>query len=277
MQTSLSALLLTLAVALGPDGAALRPVLSPPSAPAGLPLAGLAELAPSLWLVLHRRDDWRMAFYLPASTPVRDLELMLGPEGSRSARLLPGLALPRLVLYAPYYRPAGRWRPLAEMPVDVAEQLYYALLEGWLERAEGTDPGFAAELAERAAVTMAADPAAERLTAFRAAVAGFAASALSVAGEIARSEGRRRAAGRPSLCRLLDHPATLFGGWRRIFDGGLYPGEYPGAADQAGGRRRLKRSRGALSRDDKRWVMRRVLGAGWSGAPRHDFAWLCSG
>lgn len=263
----LAALALGLTLLIGPDGGTLEPALR--AAEKTLPVAPLIAELPRLWLVMHRRDDWPMAFYSSPGATVAGPAAALAAAGDGS-RLLPGLRLPRLFLYAPYYRPGDDpGRAIAEMPIDVADYFFRALIDARLERALAADAE-AAVYRARAGRVMAEVPAPQRLDAFREAVAAFAANALSVANEIARSHRRRRARG-GDLCRLLDHPRTLFASWReRTFGDGGFPGLYRRSG--GGGVAFTRRS---LGHDDKAWAIRSVLGGAWTGDPRHDFAALC--
>lgn len=255
--------------ALGPNGAELGAALRPPAVAPWLPVERLAALAAELWLVEHRHADWRMAFFLPPATPVAELGVAVLATDRGPSRLLPGLRLPRLFLYRPFYRREGVLQPVGAMPVDVAEHLFAALLDAWLERAvdDCHGRGLGARLRRRAEATMADVPAAFRGEAYRRALVDFGAGALSVANEIARSDRRRRARGSSDLCRLIDRPGTLFGAWRGVF-AGAWPGRWRGPDGE-------RISRGVLTAEDRRWLLREALGVAWNGDPRHDFAAMC--
>lgn len=239
-------LLIALA-AVGPNGHLLLPSLAPAQVRGSLPAEVLLPLTARLWIVYHERPEWPMAFYLPAE----EGGLFLFAAGVE--RPLSALRVPRLFLYAPYYRPPV---PALDMPLDVAQYFFGVLLEAWLDLAP--PPG----LEERAA---AVGP-----EAYSAALAAFGSHALSVAVELRRSLARQRAAGKDP-CAIVDRPDTLFGLWRRVFTTAEYRGQIrvpdtspprwaPGPPLTAG---------------DKAFFVERVFRGFWTGDVRRDFGLDC--
>ena len=198
-------LLVTVLALVGPNGYLLLPSLAPAEVRASLPADVFLPLASRLWIVYHERPEWPMALYLPAADEPADLSLPL--VAADAERLLPGLRVPRLFLYAPYYRPAV---PAADMPLDVAQYFFGALLEALLDLAPPPD--------------LDARAAGRGREGYVSALTAFGAHALSAAIEVRRSLARQRAAGKDP-CRIVDHPATLFGLWHRIFTTEEYRGQ----------------------------------------------------
>ena len=226
------------------------------------PAAWLEPVADRARIVFHDREDWAMAFYLPPEpTPA---EGGAGDAGSDA---------PRLVLYAPYYLATDGLAAPRDMPVDVAEYYFHALLELALDLEPAVDEAWGARVERRAEKLMAEVPAVQRRSAYLSALADFGAHVLSIANEIDRVARRRRAAG-GDVCRLLGSPASLFGMWRRSFEGAAYRGRYLLPAEE-GSSPRWATSRLALERRDKDALARLILGVEWSGDPARDFAWLC--
>lgn len=252
----------------------------------GLPSAWLRPVAARSRIVFHPHRDWPMAFYV---APDRGGDLPSGDRlggdrlaGDRGAGAAPvgraaaSAEAPRVFLFAPYYLAADGLVAAADMPVDVAEYYFHALLETRFDyEMHRRTSSFAASVARRAAELMADVPQAHRSTAYLEAAADFGAHLLSIANEISRLARRQAAAGK-DICRLVDHPASLFGLWRRSFTSGTYPGRYPPPEDPNGaaGRPWATTARG-LTDSDKRIIVRDLLASDWSGDPARDFAWLC--
>ncbi len=233
-----------------------------------LPASRLIEVAEDTRVVFHARNDWAMAFYLPAMEDRSPAAIASG--GPPRQVVAPSS---RLYLYAPYYLAPGGLLPLSRMPVDVAEYYFHALLGAALDRRRSGDSSYSAWTAERAAELMADVPEEQRLDVYAAALSDFGAHLLSVHNEISRAAQRQAARGR-DVCRLLESPASLFGLWRRSLEGGSYFGSYQ-VVEGSGGPR-AARSRQALAGSDKRRFLAEVLGVTWSGDPAADFAGLCS-
>ena len=223
------------------------------NAPQALPSSWLEPVAERTWVTFHDRADWAMAFYLPA--------------GSQGVESLPG----RLVLYAPYYLAPDGLRDTDDMPVDVAEHYFHALLEASFETSV-----YATSVAPRAAELMQDVPGPRRLAAYLSASADFGSHALSIANELHRAARRQAAAGK-NLCDLIDHPATLFGSWQRSFAHGLYRGRYQPPATAENAAPPWATSRAGLETQDKLRFVSEVLDVAWTGDPARDFADLCGG
>ncbi len=258
-----SALILLVLATFGPNGHVLLPALAPQGESRGLPVDAFLTLTPLLWVVFHEVPELPMAAYQEgASAP--DLALHFLAADPKTERPLPRLRVPRLFLYAPYYRRGAQLDAAGDMPLDVAQHFFSALIEALFDLAPpaGVD--------QRAAEHGAALPATARRTAYVSAAAEFGSHALSVATELSRSLERQRTAGKDP-CRLVDHPATLFGLWRRVFTTNEYRGQYP--ADDSGRRRWVQGP--PLSPGDREHFARQVLGGSWSGDVRRDFALDC--
>lgn len=259
---SAAALLLVLGLQIGPDGWQVGGVLAGSEL---APVRALAPVAAGLWLVHHEVDAAPMAFYLPAQPLPPTVTLWAGADGDEGVDL-PRLALPRLVLYAPYYRPPP---PLRDLAVDTAEYLLRALLEARLdpERRPSDDPYL--QVARRRAEALVVDlPPADRLPAYLAAAADFGAHVVGVANELGRAARRRAAAGR-APCPRSD--GTLFARWPGIFAGGQFRPHVGGEGSAA------RWSVHALERQDQELLLREVLDAAWSGDLAVDLPGLCSG
>lgn len=230
-------------------GALDRQLAERADAAAPLPLAFAREEARSLQLVLHDYAETVNAEYEPAI----------------------GTAPARLHLYARHYLRGVELRSVLDLPVDLAEGLFHALLASRLERELSLPKSeLAAELRRRADSAMLDVPPRHRLEAYLDAQASFGAHALAVANELDRSEARRRAAG-GSLCPLLGRPLPLLQLWERMIAGDE---PYPGAFVERGphGEARVRFSQSTLGRDDKRLLLDRLLRAPWTGAIAHDLA-----
>ncbi len=229
-----------------------------------LPVAWLEPVADRVHVVFHAREDWAMAFYdASGATPAPAGDALAGGSSANG---------PRLTLFAPFYLAPGGLVEPSQMPVDVAEYYFHALIEAALDiERESAYAGF---MGERAVELMAEVPVTHRSSAYGSALADFGAHLLSIRNEIARLAERRAAAG-GDLCGLLDQPASLFGLWRRSIDSGTYAGSYFSAGDD--GPPRWVQSRRALDRSDKDRFLAEILGVDWSGDPARDFAAICSG
>lgn len=261
---SLAAFILALYFAVGPNGHVLQAALEPAETRRNLPVEAFSHLLGELWVVFHDSKEWAMATYAPAGTPAFVLGARRRPE-----RLLPGLEVPRLYLYSPYYRPEGRTPPATDMTIDVAQYFAETLVEAALDL---QPPG---GLDERAAHYGESPegggiPTAQRRSAYASALAQFGAESFSLAVEIRRSLARQRAAGKDP-CKILHLPGTLFGQWGRVFDSIEYRGLYrpPGAPS---GRWTLGPP---ITANDKRFLIRQVFEDRWSGDVRRDFSLTC--
>ncbi|HEV8629575.1 MAG TPA: hypothetical protein VGV61_04595 [Thermoanaerobaculia bacterium] len=211
-----------------------------------LPLGFAREEARRLVLVFHQDPDQPAAGYLAANA------------GGQA----------RLALYAPHFLRGLQLRPLADLPVDLSEAYFNALLEAYLRRQLGL-PGseLGVELRRRALSTMTDVPVARRLEAYVDAQTSFGSHLLSVANELDRSQQRRQATGR-SLCGLLSRPLPLFTLWERALGDGGYPGAYVLGGPPGEGALRFSRS--VLTASDKRLMVERVLRAPWVGSVAAD-------
>ncbi len=237
-----------------------------------LPLAWAAPLADHANIVFHAREDWSMAFYLPAvADPVSPADV---PQEREQGE-------PRLVLFAPYYLAPDGLVDISRMPVDVAEYYFHALAEAALDleiggalhrRGAGKAP-YAVYLKQRAAELMIDVPQTHRLAAYTSALADFGAHLLAIRNETWRAARRQTAAG-SDICRHLEQPASLFGLWRRSLAGGSYTGGYYASN---GGSPRWLRSRQMLDRSDKDRFLAELFGVAWSGDPEQDFEAMCPG
>lgn len=265
----LAALLLTLVANFGPNGGwVLLPHLDPPEVRRRLPVEAFLDLAPRLWVVHHEVRDQMMAFYSPAEgeegSEVTVAAWRLVSADSRTERLLPDLRVPRIFLYAPYYRPEGRPLSALEMPLDVAQYFFSALIEASLDLAP--PPG----LGERAEEYGRGIPAAERRGAYVSALSQFGSDLLSAAGELRRSLARLRAAGKDP-CRAVDFPGTLFAHWDRMFTSVEYRGLYRPAGAPPG----TWTLGPPLAPADKAFLLDDLLGGFWAGDVRRDFELDC--
>ena len=288
--TGPAAVLVALFLSLGPNGHLLHPVLTADSARAALPTAPLVDVLPSLWLVPHDQEALAMAFYAPrggAGSPsmqeAERLAALLGAE--LPERLLPGLNIPRVFVYAPYYFVddgiGGRLKSIESMPLDVSEYLFNALWEAWLDLAlDSTEPDYAAHLAERAEDLMISAPPDQRREAYLSALGDFASHAFSVAGELRRVLARARARGRDP-CPAIDLPTTLYGLWPKIFTDHGYVGGYyaphSGARDTSAPwtSKQWITTRESLAEEDKKLFTDAVWDGFWTGDVRRDFALTC--
>jgi hypothetical protein len=273
--TGLAVALMIAAGAFGPDGFAVhRRLLAEPAA-AALPVARLLAAADDSWVVWHYQRSWAAAFYSPPGDDLRRMALAAlaaGRAGATVERLLPGLEVPRIFLYAPTYRPGGAPAALSEPAVDVAEIYFRALVELALDRQLRQPGSWFRQLAqERAAVLMDDVPAAGRRQAYADAVAAFTAHLLSIAHEIARAAHRAEARGE-DLCGLLDPPRTLFALWRQSVRSTAYRGRYLPASDRGDVPPVVAESRRGLASEDKEQILAELLQGRWTGDPVRDFA-----
>lgn len=220
------------------------------------------------------------ALYLPGEQWRSFYAITLG----RAERLLPHLAVPRLLLAEHHFKAAGgRFKRLERLAPDSAERLLHALITAHVEQRLRLESGFGAELDRRAGALMAAVPPEHRRQAYAGALVEFASHILSIAHEIGRHQRRRQARGE-TLCAALEVPVSLFGSWRRALEQGEYRGYQPagdapvGAEVRSGLRpsTRWVQTEAALQREDKDWMLR-LLGISWAGDPARDFAFLCHG
>ncbi len=273
-------LVLSVVWALAPDGHLLaRQLAGSELMPA---LDQLLPAAETSWLVFHRQPAWAMAFYSPPEADLGSVERAAEEVLVEPERLLPGLELPRIFLNATYYGSRGEHADLAAVPIDVAENLYHALLDAYLDRQLREPTSTYLGLARtRAGALMAEVPEPQRLAAYLAAASDFGSHLLSIAHEIGRAERRARARG-GNLCALLDPPRTLFVLWVASVETASYPGRYTvlsageaaGAEEVGPGIRQVTTRRG-LERRDKELFLEHVLGGVWSGDAAADFRHLC--
>lgn len=269
--TGLAGLLLSVAWMVGANGGLIaRHLASSELAPS---LAKPIETAAGTWVVFHHQEPWARAFYAP---PEEGFTLAaLVTDEAALERLLPGLEVPRIFLYAPYYRDGGGLLPLVEMAVDVAEAYFNALLVATLDRELWRDGStYRRAILERAEAVMAEAPEPQRVEVYLGALSDFGSHLLSVANEIARADRRARARGR-DLCGLLDPPLTLFALWRQSIRDISYRGRYRTPPDLEGGAVRWLTTRRGLEPLDKALFLEEVLGGAWTGEPARDFAHLC--
>jgi len=212
-----------------------------------------------------------MAFYLPpqrlaaadAGQGTPDLGLAL-LRTAGVERLLPALEVPRIFLYAPYYRRGAGLAAIRDMTLDVAEYLFHALLEAYLDAAT---PDHEATFSGRAAATLSDVPQEHRREAYLAALADFGSHLLSLTLEIERTLERQRRLGK-DVCRAVRHPGTLFAKWPRLFAEEPFRGHY-----ESGGRSVL--ATGSIERRDKEILVRGILRGRWTGDVREDFGLDC--
>ena len=276
--TGVAEWLLALLFTLGPNGYLIDGQLATPQVQRGLPVSWVGSFSARVWVVFHSWDAAPMALYVPAEG-LSQVSLWSLTAASGLPRLLPGMAAPRLFLFAPYYRSETGMVAIERMPVDVSEHYFHALLEAYLDlEVEHASGIYGAAVAERAAVVMTDVPPRHRREAYLSAVAEFGSHILSLANEVERSEKRQRAAGK-DLCALVDHPATLFGLWRRSFHESPYSGGYflsPEPGSETAAASRWVRSRRFLESRDKELFLQHVLAGFWSGEARSDFEHLCT-
>ncbi|MEM8932706.1 MAG: hypothetical protein AAGE94_16095 [Acidobacteriota bacterium] len=279
--------LAALALAWGPNGDLLDRVVerSDELEHRLVPIERLVDGVGPLWIVEHGRpavdplfvttDAWQGATVSAAAAWLGDAE-----------RLLPSLRVPRLLVARERYAMAGL--VLDPLAVDVYEPFVRALADAQVHRRLDDDPAFATAAAARADERMTDVAARHRLDAFLGGAIDYTAQLVAVSHEIARQERRRLARGSEGLCALLDHPATLFGHWRRLVTEASFPGyapvEPPDGARSGHGATSARSpwlassrmTRTVLSTDDKRWLAETLLGRSWTGDPEIDFAVLCA-
>lgn len=164
-----------------------------------------------------------------------------------------------LALYAPSYLRGLRLVPVVDMPVDVGEGYFHALLDGHLRRELGRPAGaLSAELRRRADEAMADVPEEDRVEAYIDALASFGSHLLAVTNELERKELQRSDSG--GLCPLLGRRLPLLDLWERIFTTEPYPGAYVTRGGQ------VRFSQSTLRWEDKRFLLERVLEDRWSGS-----------
>lgn len=233
------------------------------------PVTALESVARRSLVVWHAEPAWAMAFYTAPETPSSSwLEL-----GLEAGAVKPGLSVPRLFLHAPHYRREGGLKPLDELAVDETEYLFHALLEASFDLEVNRGESSRRQILERRAEERldAVPSAVDASAVYTASLIDFAAHAVALANEVQRSFRRRG----ERLCAALDHPASLFGLWSKIFADGGYRASYavPDGDDGTGAGWAI--SPYELSRDDKLWLISEFLGGAWTGDPRQDFAVYC--
>ncbi|MEM7583878.1 MAG: hypothetical protein AAF560_10895 [Acidobacteriota bacterium] len=259
---------------LAPDGRLIERQLATAEA---LPAAWTQAVTPQVVIVFHDQADLAMAFFVPPPALAQRGD---GVPGRVADAAPPGLLAsfpaawlqprPRLFLFAPYYLAADGLVPLTRMPVDVAEYYFHALLAArFALEASDSASDWQRWSRQRAELLMAEVPAAQRLTAYRAALSDFGAHLLSIINEIERLQHRRRPGGR-EICRLVGSPASLFGLWERSFQERAFAGHYPVASSSPD-----SGWSAVLEPQDKIAFVREVLGVAWSGEAATDFADFC--
>src|SRR4051812_17967056 len=215
-------------------------------------------------LAATERRHLPVAFALAEANRLR-IDFHHDREALRATYLGPDATGPaRLTLYAPDYLRGFELKPVLDMPVDLCENFFYALLDAHLRRQIGLPPSaLGRELRRRAELTMSDVPHPHRVEAYLDAQASFGAHLLSVANELDRSELRRRRAG-SSLCRVMNRPLPLVGLWEQIFGPAPYTGAYVRGGPRGEGR--VYWSRASLTADDKRFLLTRVLHSTWTGS-----------
>lgn len=280
-------LLLAFVLAFGPNGSVVAAAMAPPVAtdtavePGALPTAWIREtLAPLHVVTWSARDATagplarERALYLEASVldgASTELMMLGGWLGSLE-RPLPWVPGPRLLLR----RDVLEWRVDA-MPTDVAEAFVAAVLTARLDQLEA-DPHVEREIARRAAERFASEiegPSRQR-DALREALVAYGAAQLAIAVQIERIWARRGTA----LCPLIRDGRLLFAHWRRTFEEAPFHGLVASSSPGEGSRQAVagadaRWTRAALTRDDKAWLLREVVGAEWTGDPARDFGRLC--
>lgn len=238
-----------------------------------VPLGWLGETPRGLWLAVHP-DPGRSALWVePGTSAAFVLDVPL--PGAPYVVLDAGAHLRPAVSPADSRAEARTWLATERLPVDSAEHYYRALLDAHAALTLSRDSSWRGSLAVRADAAMSGVPAEHRADAFREATLEFAAHVLSVAHEIGRHV-RRREPG--ALCGVLGHPATLFGAWERAHGDASFVGGWWQSGDPDSGRPGVWRlPPTGLRPEDKRWVVREILGASWTGDPKKDFAFLCEG
>ena len=183
--------------------------------------------------------------------------------------------MPQLWLYAPSYLRGPLPRGVGEMPVDVAEHLFYGALRAYLDLAWEPGSRLRDRVEERARELMTDVPAPYRVEAYLDALASVGSHLLSVANEVERKERDRRRQGR-SLCSLLSRRDTLFGLWDRAIREAPFPGSFQPTGEAGAGAPVY--SRAVLERGDKELILNEVFGGRWVGSAPADFGGrLCAG
>ncbi|MEM1177704.1 MAG: hypothetical protein AAGM22_05135 [Acidobacteriota bacterium] len=241
-----------------------------------VPWSAIMEPAWPLWFAWHERPVFGPAVFIPAGDWESGQALLL----AGTDRLLPHLFVPRVLLAPGHYRNRnGRLKNLEGLEPDSTERLLHALIGASLEMRLEKDRDFAREFRRRATQTMRDVPPAQQSGAYGGALVDFGAHILSMSHEIGRHQRRRLGRGE-TLCAVLDHPASLFGLWKRALESGEYVG-YKRSPTASGSaiRRGLGgggwvRTEARLSRADKDWLLA-SLGVEWTGEPSTDFRFLC--
>lgn len=252
-----------LILALGPNGHQLAEPLARQDELARrmLPTAYLETLSRQpIYLVLHDQEDWPGAF-----------SLMAGQSALPGERALPGLEVARLYLYRAHYFEQGRLRKLEDLPVDLASGFFRATFElAMVQRF--SEAAFAEKVAKRAGELFPEVPAAQQAQVYAETQIEFAASLLSIAVEIGRSQRRALARGK-TLCRLEGVNIPLFEHWRKTFTEASFHGSYtPEGGTEAAFTRK------SLSIEDKKSALHELLGVqSWRGEVEADLRLCGSG
>lgn len=214
-----------------------------------LPIEALYEISREpIYLVFHEERSWQKAFYLPASSPALP-----------APRSLPGLAVPRLYLYRPYYAVGGRLVELENLAVDTASAYYGALLERQFER-KLAKKAFAARATQRASKLYQEVPKEQRLEVYGRTLAEFAGHLMSIASEIARAKRRGIVVCAPAASLpLLEH-------WRRAFSN---PG-FVGTWSQEGSFEPILTQNALTSEDKTLAILELLQRPRWKGDPHAD-------
>jgi hypothetical protein len=272
--SGLEALLWLALRGVGPDGSVLaedlRALEGPPLV---LPVESLAETAETLWLIPHGEKSGIFALYAGPEDPSSGRFFDLAEEST------PDPGIPRLVLHTVYLEGADG---LENLPVDLSENLYSALLEARLEAVALPGTAYGERVGRRAAALFDEVPAEHRRGAYLVAVRDFGSHLLSIAHEVRRAAVRAGARG-IAPCVLLERRVPLLKLWERSLREGRYTGNYPRPAaaesTEAQGMAAFRvdwpETQRGLEADDKRAFLKEILDIEWRGDMEHDFAELC--
>lgn len=255
--TGLTAILLLLALDTPALPGALEAELTRAEADLGLPVSFAEPLAGQVSLAFHDRRAWARAWFAVTEASGRGV----------------------LHLSIPHYVHGIALRPIHDMQPDTAEYLFHALLEARLGRELARGGDVAGTLRARSRTSMQSVPSEHRLEAYVDGLASFGSHVLSLYGEIARLERRRRreGAGR-SLCDALGRRAPLFRLWEVAFSpDARFPGSY--ALPPPGGRgvASTRWTDENLTREERSWFVGEILEVPWSGDADMDLGPLVCG
>jgi hypothetical protein len=214
-----------------------------------LPIEGIYEVGKEpLWLVFHQQKDWNKAFYLPK-----------GSAALAGERSLPGLDLPRLYLYRPYYLKQGRLPDFKDLAVDTGSAYFTATMEKRAEK-KMVDAKVRAQAEKRADLVFPEVPVGQRVEVYGASLAEFAGHLMSIANEISRAKRRGI-----DLCPKAKE-APLLRHWRNAFG----PSQFFGLYTPEGSFETVATER-SLELEDKLLAAKVLLGRSrWKGDPVAD-------